>query len=65
MKNIIYIKKLKFHNLFTGKITYKLHINILWFSFRIPYWFKKEKSKDLVRREIKNIILSPGLKMNI
>ncbi|MEI7488510.1 MAG: hypothetical protein WCJ72_14090 [Chryseobacterium sp.] len=38
MKKRIYIKKLTFHNLFTGRITYKLHVDLLGVSFRIPYW---------------------------
>jgi hypothetical protein len=38
MKKRIYIKKLTFYNLFTGRVIYKLHIDLLGVSFRIPYW---------------------------
>lgn len=37
MKNPIYVKKLSFHNLFSGVIVKKLHIQIGKLAFRVPY----------------------------
>gem|GEM_PF-6596373 len=53
---IVYIKKLKFHNLFSGKITYKLHVDLLRASFRIPYWKENQiKSKHNNHFELFNL----------
>lgn len=47
MKKSIYFQSLTFHNLFTGRITYKLHVDMLGFTFRIPYWTEKPKFKTI------------------
>ena len=43
MKKTIFTQKLTFHNLFTGRIIYKLHVDIFGFAFRIPFWAEKAK----------------------
>ena len=35
MKNILYFQKMTFHDLFTGKITQKLHCEIFGIAFRV------------------------------
>ena len=47
MKKLIFIQSLKFHNLFTGRITYKLHIEVFGISTRIPYWTTKPTLKTI------------------
>lgn len=47
MKRIIFIQPLKYHNLVTGKVTRKIHIEILGMSVRIPYWGVKSKYKTI------------------
>ncbi|GEM_PF-3823753 len=46
MKNLFYIKKLKFHNLFTGAIIYKMHIQVWKLAFRVPYKFSRPQTDE-------------------
>ena len=46
MKKLIYIKKLKFHNLFTGEISYKIHFEIFGIMFRVKYRSENPHPKD-------------------